>query len=334
MEANMYTPNYSVILSNVGACCDRYLSTGYSYPFTVDEMFERVAAIEHVRGVELVANWNVSTRNVGQIKENLDKTGLKLVSIIPDHFGQMKWGKGAFSSKDPAVRKEAVAHTKEMMDVAAELGGGLISLWPGQDGYDYYFQADFIQEREWFEEGVRECCRYRKDIRVSIEYKLKEPRNRSYPSTVGSTLLMVNQIGEENCGVTIDYGHALVAYENVAESVAILKKYGDRLFHVHMNDNYGYWDDDMIVGSVHTIPYLEFLYWLKLTDYRGWISMDQYPYREDGQKAVNESIQWMHALNRVMNRMEEIEVQRVIQAGDATESNKMLRKYMFGTETP
>ena len=325
----MYLPRFSVILSNVGSCCDRYLSTGYSDPFTIDEMFDRVAAIEHVRGVELVGNWNITANNVRQIKDNLDRTGLKLVSIIPDHFGQMKWGKGAFSSKDSAIRKEAVESTKEMMDIAGELGGEMVSLWPGQDGYDYYFQADYIKERTWFEEGVRECCNYRKDIKISIEYKLKEPRNRSYPSNVCSTLLMGNQIGVENCGVTMDYGHALVAYENAAESVALLKKYGDKLFHIHMNDNYGYWDDDMIVGSVHTIPYLEFLYWLKLTDYRGWVSMDQYPYREDGQKAVNESIQWLVALNSVMNRMDDQEVQRAMEKGDATESSKMLRKYMF-----
>ncbi len=63
---------------------------------------------------------------------------------------------------------------------------------------------------------------------------------------------MVREISAANCGVTIDYGHAAVAYENVAESIAVLKKYGDKLFHLHMNDNYTLWDDDMITGSVHT----------------------------------------------------------------------------------
>lgn len=60
------------------------------------------------------------------------------------------------------------------------------------------------------------------------------------------------------------------AYENPAETVALLKRYGDKLFHVHMNDNYRYWDDDMIVGSVHTIETLEFFYWLQRTGYDGW----------------------------------------------------------------
>ena len=62
-----------------------------------------------------------------QVRRNLEEYGLKLVSIIPDHFGEMKWGKGAFTSKDPAIRKQAVEDTKELMDISAELGGNLIS---------------------------------------------------------------------------------------------------------------------------------------------------------------------------------------------------------------
>lgn len=326
----MYKPKYSVILGNVGSCCDRYMSGGYSKSFKLEELFDRVASIEHVEGVELVSNWHITTQNVQRIKDNLARTNLKAVSIIPDHFGEMKWGKGAFTSKDPSIRAEAVKVTKEMMDVAAEIGCDLVSLWPGQDGYDYPFQGDYIEERGWFEEGVKECCKYRRDIKVAIEYKIKEPRNRSYPSNVGTTLLMVKEIGEPNCGVTIDYGHAEVAYENVAESVAILKKYGDKLFHIHMNDNYGFWDDDMITGSIHTISYIEFFYWLKRKGYQGWISTDQYPYREDGREAVNESVQWFVALMDIMNSMDEKEVEQVLKTGDACQATRMVRKYLLG----
>ena len=326
----MYKPKYSVILANVGSCSDRYLSTGYSDPFTLEQLFDRVASIEHVEGVELIGNWNITTKNIVQIKENLVRTNLKPISIIPDHFGQMKWGKGAFCSKNPAIRAEAIQTTKDMMDAAAEIGCDLISLWPGQDGYDYPFQGDFIEERGWFEEGVKECCKYRRDIKVSIEYKIKEPRNRSYPSTVGTTLLMVKEIDESNCGVTLDTGHAEVAYENIAESVAILKKYGDKLFHVHVNDNYGFWDDDMITGSIHTIPFIEFFYWLKRTNYQGWISTDQYPYREDGREAVNESVQWFVTFMDIVNSMDDSEVERVIKSGNAPEASHMMRKYIFG----
>ena len=46
-------------------------------------------------------------------------------------------------------------------------------------------------------EGVQECCDYRKDVNISIEYKIKEPRNFSYPSTMAVILLMLEKLGRE-----------------------------------------------------------------------------------------------------------------------------------------
>ena len=110
------------------------------------------------------------------------------------------------------------------------------------------------------------------------------------------TLLVTKEIGLPNVGVTIDTGHALVAGENVAESVVILQEYGKKLFHMHFNDNYGSWDDDMIVGSVHFPMFIETMYYLKETGYNRWLSMDQYPYREDGQGALRESIRFLQMI--------------------------------------
>ncbi len=320
---------YSVILGNVGNFSDRYMGGGYQREYTLPELFDRVKSIEGVTGVELVSNWHVTAENAKEVKAQLERTGLKLVSIIPDHFGTKKYGRGAFSSKDPAMRRAALEETKEIIDVAKFLGGDLISLWPGQDGYDYHFQGDYIQEHSWFIEGVKQCCRYRPDVKISIEYKPREPRNFSYPSTAATTLLMVKEIDEPNCGVTIDYGHSTAAKENVAESVAIIKRYGDKLLHIHMNDNYCMWDDDMITGSIHTIPFIEFFYWLKRTGYEGYISTDQYPYREDGRDACNESVRWFDIFEELVNRIGENEIEGLFTSGNAVEISAFLRKLMF-----
>jgi len=320
---------YSVILSNVGSCSDRYVTSGYGNPYTIAELFERVSKIPQVSGVELVGTWHVTESNVKELKSHLEYYGLKLVSIIPDHFGQMKWKNGSFAAKDRSIRELAVTHTKEMIDAAVELGGNLISLWPGQDGYDYVFQADYIQERDWFAEGVKEVCLYRPDVNISLEYKVKEPRTHSYLSSVATSLLIAQEIGSDNLGVTIDFGHALNAYETPAESVALLKKYGNKLFHVHMNDNYRHWDDDMIVGSIHTIETLEFFYWLKRTGYTGWLSIDQYPYREDGLEAVREGVLAMEAFVNLVNTIPDGEIEDLIRGGNAPEITAYLRKLLL-----
>lgn len=320
---------YSVILSNVGSVSDRFVPNGYGKSYSIQELFERVAQIPQVTGVELIGMAHVKENNVKELKAYLEEYNLNLSSIIPDHFGQQKWKYGSFSSKDPEIRRHAVQHAKEMMDVASELGGEIINLWPGQDGYDYLFQNDYILEREWIKEGIKDVCNHREDVNVALEYKVKEPRTHSYISTAANSLLIVQDVSVNNCGVTIDFGHSLNAYETPAETVALLKMYGDKLFHVHMNDNYRYWDDDMIVGSVHTIETLEFFYWLKRTNYEGWLSIDQYPYREDGYEAVREGVNMMQKLNDLAHSLDENIIQQLINKNNAAETSAYLRKALF-----
>lgn len=48
---------YAVILGNVGSCSDRYMTGGYSEPFTVEQLFERLSTIDNVHAVEFVGGW-------------------------------------------------------------------------------------------------------------------------------------------------------------------------------------------------------------------------------------------------------------------------------------
>ena len=62
-------------------------------------MFIRAAEIFDISGIELVGTWDMDTKNVLFIKEQLGLHNLKCVSIIPDHFSQKHWGKGSFTSR-------------------------------------------------------------------------------------------------------------------------------------------------------------------------------------------------------------------------------------------
>jgi xylose isomerase len=325
----MREDKYAVIISNFGNRSDRFLSS-YGQDRTLAELLDAAARVEGLKGVELVGTWHITPRNVAEIARRLRDHQLKAVSIIPDHFATPIYSKGAFTAKDPAVRARAIADTKAMMDAAAELGCELVNIWNGQDGYDYPFQGDYLEERNWLVEGIRECARYRSDIRLALEYKPKEPRVHSYLGTAAATLLVVQEVGLPNVGVTMDTGHALAAYEDMGETVALLQRGGKKLFHVHLNDNWRLWDDDMIVGSVHTIEYLEMLYWLDRTGYEGYLSLDQYPYREEPERAISESIHWLRAFRRAMDRVGHERIAEIIRRGDATESTSLVRQMLIG----
>ncbi len=318
---------FAVILGNLGNTCDRFLSSGYKDQPPKAEMFRQAASIQGVTGIELVGTWDITSDNVAEVKQCLADNQLQCVSIIPDHFAQKRWGLGAYTARDPNIRRQAIDETKAMMDAAAELGCPMLNLWPGQDGYDYCFQGIFDHARDWLVEAVVECAKYRPDIRLSLEYKLKDPRTHSYLARAADTLVTAIETGCDNVGVTIDTGHALMAYENVAESIALLMRH-NRLYHMHFNDNYRYWDDDMIVGSIHLVEYVEMLYWLHRTGYDGWYSMDQYPYREDGRDAINESIRFLDNLWKKMEAFGLDRFDALLAEGSATRTSAAMREFL------
>lgn len=320
---------YSVFLGNVGTSFDRHCPEYSEKKYQISELFERVASIDNMSGVDIAVHPEI-WENMNTVKDSIKKTGLNVVSLVVDLFAQPRWKQGSFSSISPAIRRMAVDETKKVMDLAEELGAGFITIWPGQDGYDYHFQADYLQERTWFADGIREACQYKPQIGIALEYKTREPRTHNYINTVGNTILTVKEVGETNCGMAFDIGHGFFAYENAAEVIALIHKWGGNLMHLHMNDNYNYADDDMIVGSVRTIEYLEFIYWLRKTGYNGWFTMDQFPYREDGKEAVAESIKWLDILEGIIDAADQNEIEETIKQKDAVAANRLARKLIFG----
>ncbi|KAF5053088.1 MAG: sugar phosphate isomerase/epimerase family protein [Sphaerochaeta sp.] len=320
---------YSIILGNLGNTCDRFLSSGYKDELPKETLIRQASEIEGVEGVELVGTWDVSTENVDRVGEMLAKYGLKCVSIIPDHFSQKRWGRGSLSAKDPDIRKQALEYTFACVEMARKLGCSTLNIWPGQDGYDYILQSHLIQERRWLLENIKIVAKASPDIKFALEYKPKEPRNYCFMARASDTLLLAKETGLANVGVCIDTGHAFVAGENVAESIVILQEYGRKLFHMHFNDNYGAWDDDMIVGSVHFPVYVETMFWLKETNYGGWLSMDQYPYREDGQGALRESVEFLRMIEDKLTDGVMEEIRALVSAGDAVSTQRWLRKTFF-----
>lgn len=320
---------YAIILGNLGNTCDRFLSSGYKDQPSKATMIKQAAEIAGVKAVELVGTWDVTKENVDEIGSLLSKHGLSCASIIPDHFSQKRWGKGAFTSKDASIRQQALDETFAAAEMARVLKCPLINLWPGQDGYDYVFQADYRKERGWIVEAVTKAATAYPDIKFSLEYKVKEPRTHSFMARAADTLLIAKETGKANVGVTIDTGHALAGYENLAESAVILSDYGKKLFHMHFNDNYRSWDDDMIVGSVHFVEYVELLFWLKEIGYDSWYSMDQYPYREDGQGALRSSVEFLQGIEAMLDDKAMIELRAIIAKGDPIESTKWVRGKLF-----
>lgn len=312
-----------------GSTADRYVLGGYKPVVPVPDMIKAAAKVPDLEGVELVETWHINKDNADEVLACLKEEGLKLSMLIPDLWASGKWGMGTYCSNEEKIRRDAADTTKRAMDMAAQVGCNLIDVWLGQDGYDYPFQADYPEAWDRMVEVLRDCADHNHNVTIGIEYKIKEPRTHCFIGTIGKTLLLLDKVKRDNLGIILDVGHALEGYENMAESAALCKYFGDRLLYLHLNDNWRLWDDDMMVGSVHTIELLELLYWLESIGYNGWYSLDIFPYRDDSFGVANESIKWIKDLRRVMFHIGMDKIKEVIASRDAAKASKLIREGMF-----
>jgi hypothetical protein len=96
-------------------------------------------------------------------------------------------------------------------------------------------------------------------------------------------MLLMNEIDRKNFGLTLDFGHCLMAGENPAQSVAMVNRHNDKLFGVQLGDGYGRLgaEDGLAFGSIHPTAALEFVMWLIRTNFKGHIYFDTFPRNED-----------------------------------------------------
>ena len=320
---------FSVFTDHVGTFSDRYCSAYAEKPFNITEKFQRIKSIPLLSAVDINMSSDY-TEGKDEIKRCLTETGLTVNSVMVDVTSDRIFKQGSFSSLDKAVRDKAIADSKAAIDFAKELSCKTFAIWPGQDGYDYLFQADYIKERSLFNDCIKELCLYAPEMNIALEYKPKEPRNHCYINTMASTLLMIEKIGCSNLGVAMDYGHSFFGGENPAEAVALCQMYGGKIFAIHMNDNNGLWDDDMIAGAANTLPYLEFIYWLRRINYNGFITFDQFPYREEARDAVSESAEWFDYLESLIDKADMDEIGAVLLKKDGVAASRLMRKLLKG----
>ena len=117
-----------------------------------------------------------------------------------------------------------------------------------------------------FDQIGSRVSRLQSNIKLTLEGKIREPRNRSLVDTTMTALLMCMEIDRENVGVAIDTGHVFQSQQSVAQNIEIVAKYG-KLFMMHANDNFNMWDDDLIVGSLRLTEYIEMFYALRKYNY-------------------------------------------------------------------
>lgn len=333
--------HFSVILNNLNKPSDRFLTSGYGAPGDnagVYELIERAAGLGLLEGVEMLMDpgsaggtWiGIGPNNYRDVKKVLDDNGLALCGIIPNLWGSYRIAGGTLGNRDGRLRRECIDLCKQAVDIAAAADCPYVGLWPGHDGFDYYFETDYQQLWAWWVEGMQEIADHNPNIRLGLEPKPNEPRGYSFISTVPKALLLMEDIGRANVGLNLDIGHSLYGMENLADVIALAQQRGSRLFHMHINDNYRAADLDMIFGTVHTLEFIEMFYWLRRTGYDKYMSIDLFAYRTDPTRSVEEGVKWMRAYDMLIDQVGMDALGNLITAGDPIQASAFLREVLLG----
>ena len=271
----------AIITAFLGRLRDRFCE--YQEPLGIEQKLEAMGRIPGVSGAEVVFPYEVEPAPERMLA-HLKRFSLEVAAVNVNIKADPDFVYGSLSSPDSRVRAKAVELIKGAKDYAAAIGADKVTCCPLSDGYDYSFHTHYLRAWERMVETVREGALHRPEIPLFMEYKPSETRVHCLLDSGAKTILLANAVGTGNVGVTIDIGHSIYGGETPAEALAHVALSGHP-YYVHVNDNNGKWDWDLMVGTCNLWSYIEFLYYLKELGYQGWITSDTSPVRQDAIEA-------------------------------------------------
>ncbi|KGA33792.1 MULTISPECIES: sugar phosphate isomerase/epimerase family protein [Pectobacterium] len=321
-------PEFGAGLWHFANYIDRYAVDGYGPALSTIDQIKAAKEVGELSYVDLPYPFTPGV-TLSEVKDALKDAGLKAIGITPEIYLQ-KWSRGAFTNPDPAARAAAFELMHESAGIVRELGANYVKVWPGQDGWDYPFQVSHKNLWKLAVDGMRDLAGANPDVKFAIEYKPREPRVKMTWDSAARTLLGIEDIGLDNVGVLLDFGHALYGGESPADSAQLIIDRG-RLFGMDVNDNLRGWDDDLVVGTVHMTEIFEFFYVLKINNWQGVWQLDQFPFRENHVEAAQLSIRFLKHIYRALDKLDIPALQAAQEAQNPLQAQRIVQDALLSS---
>ncbi len=191
---------------------------------------------------------------IGRLRSAVDSAGLVIPMITTNLFSHPVFRDGGFTANDRDVRRFAVRKVADNLDLAAELGAGVVVFWGGREGAESGAAKDIRTALDRYKEAFDILSSYvieqHYDIRFAIEPKPNEPRGDILLPSIGHALAFINELEhKEMVGLNPEVGHEEMASLNFAHGLAQALWHG-KLFHVDLNGQHGpRYDQDLRFGA-------------------------------------------------------------------------------------
>ncbi|GAA4589897.1 L-rhamnose isomerase [Planotetraspora phitsanulokensis] len=183
--------------------------------------------------------------------------GVRIGAINSNVFQDDDYRLGSVTNPDPAVRRKALDHLLECVDIMDQTGSDTLKLW-FSDGTNYPGQDDIRSRQDRLAEALSAVYdRLGDDQRFLLEYKLFEPA--FYVTDVpdwGTAYAHCVRLGPK-AQVVVDTGHHAPG-TNIEFIVAFLLREG-KLGGFDFNSRF-YADDDLMVGAADPFQLFRIMY--------------------------------------------------------------------------
>ncbi|HEX7157699.1 MAG TPA: TIM barrel protein, partial [Edaphobacter sp.] len=224
--------------ANTGTRFGKFVQAGAAT--TIEEKFADAGQVNALTGasptVALHVLWDVpgGTKDVGAIRELEKKHGVKAGSINPNLFQDQEYKYGSIANPDAEIRRKALAHLLDCVEIARALGSQDVSLWIA-DGSNYPGTQSIRRRIDWAAEVLSAThTALGAEQRMLVEYKPFEPA--FYHTDIadwGMALELARRAGPK-AKVLVDTGHHYQG-TNIEQIVAWLLHLG-ALGGFHFND--------------------------------------------------------------------------------------------------
>ena len=191
---------------------------------------------------------------IDRLRRAVDAAGLVVPMVTTNLFSHPVFRDGAFTANDREVRRFALRKVADNLDIAAELGAGIVVFWGGREGAESGAAKDVRAALDRYKEAFDILTGYVIEqgyaIRFAIEPKPNEPRGDIFLPTIGHALSFINELEHsEMVGINPEVGHEEMASLNFAHGLAQALWHG-KLFHVDLNGQNGpRYDQDLRFGA-------------------------------------------------------------------------------------
>ncbi|MEQ7149663.1 xylose isomerase [Enterococcus gallinarum] len=193
------------------------------------------------------------------IKEQMDRTGIKLLWNTANMFSNPRYINGAASTNNADVFAYAAAQVKKGLDISKKLGGENYVFWGGREGYETLLNTDMAFEQDNIARLFKMAVAYGNKInhkpQFLIEPKPKEPSKHQYDFDAATALQFIQKYGlASGFKLNLEANHATLAghtFEHEIEVARINQALGS--LDANQGDVLLGWDTDEFPTNVYDV---------------------------------------------------------------------------------